>query len=367
MITEHCYCIIMAGGSGTRFWPVSRTNKPKQFISVPELGNKTLLRDTYDRFSEIIPKENILIVTVAKYMSLVRDTIPELSQENLLVEPYGRDTAPCVAFATCKILQRDPEAVTIVSPADHFIERSDNFRETIIKATEFAEKNDVLLSLGLVPSYPDTNFGYIQAKGGNTSVKEAMAVKTFTEKPDEELAQIFVQSKEFFWNAGIFFWKARVIMEELQTCLPLLMQWFQGWESIFGTFQEPSFLERIYGGCDKISIAYGILEKTSRAWVYPANFGWYDVASWESFFQYNSDKKDSNGNCTLTNLKSSMVADSRNNLIISTTPGKLVAVRGVDNYIVIDTPDVLLVCPRDDHKVKELTREIAMPQYEKFR
>ena len=220
----------MAGGSGTRFWPVSRTSKPKQFLDMAGTG-KTFIQQTYERFLRIVPKENILIVTAAKYKDLVLEQIPELDGDNLLLEPYSRNTAPCIAYATYKLLQRNPEANIVVTPSDHAIDNDELFAETIRKAFEYVEENDVLMTLGVLPTRPDTNYGYVQAVGGKKAHEnhEPMAVKTFTEKPDKDMANLFISTGEFFWNAGIFVWRGKTIKSEMERHLPEVTGLFIGW------------------------------------------------------------------------------------------------------------------------------------------
>ena len=212
MDIRHCYCVIMAGGTGTRFWPVSKAGKPKQFLDVADTG-KTFIRQTYERFLKTVPQDNIIIVTADRYRDLMLEQIPEIKSENLLTEPYSRNTAPCIAYATYTLLKRDPEAHVVVAPADHIIDDEDLFAETIRKAFDYVYENDVLMTLGVVPTRPDTNYGYIQAYGGSKAYRnnQPLQVKTFTEKPDKEMASLFISTGEFLWNAGIFLWKAATI------------------------------------------------------------------------------------------------------------------------------------------------------------
>ena len=247
MNRENCYCVIMAGGSGTRFWPMSRTAKPKQFLDVADTG-KTFIRQTFERFSKIVPQENILVVTGERYRDIVMEQLPELDSRNLLLEPYSRNTAPCIAYATYTLLQRNPEAHMVVTPSDHIIEDDGLFVETVGKAFEYVSENDVLMTLGVVPTRPDTNYGYIQASGGTESYmqSEPMQVKTFTEKPDKELAQVFIDTGEFFWNAGIFLWKAATIKGEMERYLPEVTGLFMGWENALGSKIESEFIARAY-------------------------------------------------------------------------------------------------------------------------
>lgn len=364
MDTKNCYCVIMAGGAGTRFWPVSRTSKPKQFLDVADTG-KTFIRQTYERFLQIIPQENILIVTSQKYHDLVLEQIPELDECNLLLEPYGRNTAPCIAYATYKLLKRNPEAHVVVTPADHIIDNNLLFAETIKAAFEYISENDVLMTLGIIPSRPDTNYGYIQACGGKEAYKSnvPMPVKTFTEKPDKEMAKVFIGTGEFLWNAGIFLWKAQTIRKEMERFLPEVTNFFKGWESAIDSKIESEFIARAYAESMNISIDYGVMEKTDRAWVYPVRFGWQDVGSWESLYNY--IPKDNAGNAI--NVEKTLVENSKGMLVISPEKKKLIAIKGLEDYLVIDTEDVLVICPKDDKKFKDFISGIGMPEYEKYR
>ena len=355
----------MACGAGTRFWPVSRVIKPKHFLDVADTG-KSFLRQTYERFLRIVPKENILIVTAAKYKDLVLEQIPELDGDNLLLEPYSRNTAPCIAYATYKLLQRNPEANIVVTPSDHAIDNDELFAETIRKAFEYVEENDVLMTLGVLPTRPDTNYGYVQACGGRDafSRNEPVEVKTFTEKPDKELAQVFINTGEFFWNSGIFLWKAKTIQEEMEKYLPEVTGLFKGWEFALGTKIESEFIHRAYTDSRNISIDYGVMEKTTRAWMCPVSFGWADIGTWESLYDF-MPEKDMHGN-SITAEKA-LLENDRNLLVVDQDKKKLVAISGLENYIVIDTDDVLLICPKDDKKFKDFVSGLAMPGYEKYR
>jgi len=364
MNIDNCYCIIMAGGSGTRFWPVSRTSRPKQFLDVADTG-KTFIRQTYDRFRKIIPQENILIVSALRYRDLVLEQIPEMDEKNLLLEPYSRNTAPCIAYATYTLLKRNPEAHVVVTPSDHIIDNENLFAETILKAFEYIEEHDVLMTLGVIPSRPDTNYGYIQVSGGRDACRsnEPVPVKTFTEKPDKDLAQVFIGTGEFLWNAGIFLWKAETIRREMERYLPEVTKFFSGWENAIGSSIENEFIARAYTESMNISIDYGVMEKTDRAWVYPVSFGWQDVGTWESLYNY--IPKDMNGNAVSS--EKTLIENSNDILVISPEKKKLVAIKGLEDFIVIDTEDVLVICPKDDRKFKEFISGIAMPEYEKYR
>lgn len=365
MDRSNCYCVIMAGGAGTRFWPLSRTARPKQFLDVADTG-KTFIRQTYERFLRVVPQDNIIVVSSVRYRDLVMEQIPELPEENLLLEPYSRNTAPCIAYATYTLLRRDPEARMVVAPSDHFIQDEDLFARTISYAFDYISENDTLMTLGILPTRPDTNYGYIQATGGKEAFRSEvpMPVKTFTEKPDKELAQVFINTGEFFWNSGIFIWKARTIREEMEKHLSEVTSLFAGWERALGSPLEEEFIARAYTDCANISIDYGVMEKTDRAWIYPARFDWQDIGSWESLYNFLPDK-DENGNAI--GAEKVLIEGSSEVMVISPERKKLVAVRGLENFMIIDTEDVLVICPKDDRKFKEFISGIAMPEYEKYR
>lgn len=365
MNRSNCYCVIMAGGAGTRFWPLSRTARPKQFLDVADTG-KTFIRQTYERFLRVVPQDNIIVVSSVRYRDLVMEQIPELPEENLLLEPYSRNTAPCIAYATYTLLRRDPEARMVVAPSDHFIQDEDLFARTISYAFNYISENDTLMTLGILPTRPDTNYGYIQATGGKEAFRSEvpMPVKTFTEKPDKELAQVFINTGEFFWNSGIFIWKARTIREEMEKHLSEVTSLFAGWERALGSPLEEEFIARAYTDCANISIDYGVMEKTDRAWIYPARFDWQDIGSWESLYNFLPDK-DENGNAI--GAEKVLIEGSSEVMVISPERKKLVAVKGLENFMIIDTEDVLVICPKDDRKFKEFISGIAMPEYEKYR
>ncbi len=253
-MTEHRYCVIMADGIGST----------RQF------------RHTYERFLQVVPRENILIVTLARCAADARRELPELPERNLILEPSARKTAPCMALAAYTLLSRDPEAVIVASPWDLVIRDEVQFAATLGEAFSYVEENDVLMTLGIVPKSPDTNFGYIQVKEGRNAhlMTGPLQVKTFTEKPPLELAEVFVRTGEFFWNSGIFIWKAATIISEMEKYLPEVTELFKGWQE---HITEPAFIETAYAECPKMSLDYGVMERTSRAWLYPARFGWADI------------------------------------------------------------------------------------------
>lgn len=354
----------MAGGSGPSFWPLSRQGRPMQFVGA--VNGKSLLRATYERYLELIPKENILIVTLSRYRDLVRQDIPELPERNLLLEPYGRNTAPCIAYAMYTVLKRDPEAVMLVGPADNLVPEHKAWAEVLSEALAYAAGHEALITLGIVPDKPDTNFGYIQVAGGAKAYEQSrpVQIKTFTEKPDEELAKVFVDSGEFLWNSGIFVWKASVIDAEMKKYVPGVTDLFKGWEEAIGTPSEEAFIYAAYMNMDRISIDYAVMEKTSIGWLYPAEFQWASIGSWEAAYRYIANP-DENGNALYAG--SSLLMDCKGDIVVATDRGKLVAVSGLEDYVVIDTRNVLMICPRNESSLKDITSRIGLPYYEDFR
>ncbi len=363
MNDPHFYCVIMAGGLGTRFWPISRESRPKQFLNFSDSG-KSFLRQAYERVLDVIPEENILVVSLERYSALVEEEIPELPGRNLLLEPYNRNTASCIAYATYTILKRDPQAVVLVIPADQVIRDEAMFSSTVLKGLDYAATHDVLLTLGVLPRRADTNFGYIQTAGPMAD-GSPMKVKTFTEKPSLELAQVFVDSGEFLWNAGIFIWKASVIAEELDHYVPDLSRQWNGWEQYVGTEHERDYLERIYPDMPRTSIDYAVMEKSERVMAIPAPFDWTDLGNWDSVYEYFSNRDDE-GNAVRT-VGRHLLREDVDTLVFSSRKDKLVAVKGLKDFVVLDLDDVLLVCPRDEKSLTDFLSELALPEYESYR
>ena len=359
------YCIITAGGAGTRFWPFSRKTKPKQFLTINENG-KSLLQLTYDRIKNIIPVENIIIVTAARYHDLVKEQIPQINEENLLLEPYSRNTAPCLTYANYNLLKRDPQAQVIVSPSDQVVRNDEMFQAAVHKAFNFLSDHDVLMTLGIPPSRPDTNYGYIQSTAGKDSCLngDPAKVKTFTEKPDKTLAEVFMKTGEFFWNSGIFVWKASTFIKEVEKYLPEVTQLFCGWENVLGTKLEPEFIQRAFTDCINVPVDFAVMSKTDKAWVFPVKFEWNDIGNWCSIYAHESDKDQFNN---LINTNDKLVDKSHDNMVISHKKDKLIAIKGLDNYMVLDTEDALVICPKDEKEFKEFISNIAMPKFEKYR
>jgi len=349
----------MAGGIGSRFWPMSRVNRPKQFIDILGLG-KSFIQLTYDRFKAIVPEENILVVTSVKYRDLVKEQLPNLPEENILLEPYKRNTAPCIAYATYKLLSKNPEATVVVTPSDHLITGEANFQATVTTALEEASQSDKLYTIGIQPTRPETNFGYIQANkavGKEFGVHTAYQVKTFTEKPDADLAKVFLETKEFFWNSGMFIWKLSAIKSEIERCLPEVTTLFKGGDKYYYTPEEDNFILKVYEDCPSISIDYGVMEKTSKAWVFLSDFGWSDVGTWGSIYEH-SPHKNEEGN--ILKCGASMIDNVKDSIIKESDDEKLVVVRGMENVMVVDMKDVLLVCPRTDKAIKDIVTDLSM-------
>ena len=355
----------MAGGNGSKFWPVTRDSLPKQFLPTVDTG-KSLLQTTFERFSGLFPKENVLVITIARYENLVREQLPDLPEGNLLLEPYSRNTSPCIAYATYALLKRDPDAVMVAAPSDHRICDEEAFAKTVTGALDYAQKKDVLMTIGIIPHRPDPNYGYIQVEGGKGAVLKdtPVKVKTFTEKPDAPLADVFFKSGEFFWNSGIYIWKASVIKDEMEKYIPEITNLFKGWDNAIGTTAERGFLESAYTDCAKISIDYAVMEKTERAWVFPARFDWSDIDTWNSLYE-SLPEKDADGN--YFDIPKHLSSDNRNCLVMENDKKKLVAVKGLDNYVVVDTADALLICPKDDKSIKDFTAGLAMPDFDNYR
>ena len=343
------YCVIMAGGIGTRFWPKSRQSCPKQFLDILGTG-KSFIRHTYERFSKIIPNENFIVVTNRRYKSLVLEHIPELKASQILCEPIGRNTAPCIAYAAHTLHRIDPEAMMIVSPADHLILNEDEFLKIINNCCNFIDKEDTLMTIGIEPSRPETGYGYIQKTSNDTISK----VKCFTEKPNLEMAQAFLECGEFLWNSGIFIWRVNSIIDAFKEHLPEHYAMFSNIESLLGSEQEEQAIERVFAECKPISIDYGVMEKAENVYVHSGDFGWSDVGTWGSVYQ--QSRKDKYANAT--NGEKIKLYDTRNSLI-SMPNEKVAIISGLKDYIVVDTADVLMICPRsEEQSIKSFIEDV---------
>ena len=359
MDNQHRYCVIMCGGIGSRFWPYSRTNRPKQFIDFLGTG-RSLLQMSYDRILSIVPKENIIIVTNKLYAPLVKEQLPEIADTQILLEPARRNTAPCIAWAAYHIAALDPQASMIVTPSDHLITREKDFEESVIKGFEFVEANDALLTLGIKPTRPETGYGYIQV--GSKVTDSIDNVKTFTEKPSLDLAKVFLESGEFFWNSGIFLWKAENIIKAMKENAPDVITTFERGAKLFGTEKEFNFIEENFESCVSISIDYAVMEKASNVYVETVTFGWNDLGTWSALCDNSPKNKDGNvaQNCELLSYNST-------GNIFAIHGKKLVVVDGLENYIVADAGDILLVCPiAEEQKIKQMVNDAKMKFGDKY-
>ena len=352
MKNKHVYVAIMAGGIGSRFWPKSRTSYPKQFLDILNTG-KSLIRWTFERYAAFIPIENIYIVTSEEYTDIVKTQLPELPFENIVAEPSRKNTAPCVAYISFKLWQKDPQASLIVAPSDHMILDSDNFKKITEQALDFVAQIKALVTLGIKPSHPNTGYGYIQHEA--LPVADGIyKVKTFTEKPNLELAKTFLASGDFLWNAGIFVWKVQNIIKAFEKYQPEMFELFDTEKEFFNTPEEKNAINRIYPLCTNVSIDFSIMEKADNVYVIPSSFGWSDLGTWNS--AYDNLEKDYLGNAVAG--ENVMVIDAIK-CMVSAAHDKLLVLQGLDDFIIVDTPDVLLICKKDkEQSIKEYVAEV---------
>lgn len=345
----------MAGGVGSRFWPLSRQKKPKQFLDILGTG-RSLLQMTYDRFSEICPPENFIIVTSADYVDEVKAQLPMLDNDNIIGEPARRNTAPCVAYAAFKVKKRNPGATMVVTPADHLVIEIEKFRGIINKAMNFARDNMSLVTVGIKPTRPETGYGYIQTSLEVDKASEGISiVKTFTEKPDLEMAKIFIESGEFLWNAGIFVWSVKSIMNALKKYMPEMFLLFDN-EQKYNTPSEKDFIDDVYTKVKAISVDYGIMENAENVYVIPADIGWSDLGTWGSLFEYS--EKDEN-NCVYDKNKVKLY--SSNDCIVKVQDSKLVVLNSVNNLIVSEADGLLLISNKDEEqKIRQIVNDIKL-------
>jgi mannose-1-phosphate guanylyltransferase len=349
------YAIIMAGGIGSRFWPLSTTSKPKQFLDILGTG-ETLLQQTFNRFKALCPVENIYVVTNLEQSELVLEQL-DIKPEKILSEPFRRNTAPCIAYATFRILKENGNAIIAVSPADHIIARQREFEEVMNSGFDFAKFNEVLITIGIKPDNPETGYGYIQIdpKSQISGTGNIFKVKSFTEKPDIKRARKFLKNGNFFWNGGIFIWSAKTICKAFNTYLPGISSSFESSLSILGTEREAEHIHQIYQSFDAVSIDYAILEKAGNVYVITADMDWSDLGTWSSL--YSHSKHDHNRNSTVKGTAHTF--ESAGNLI-SVTPGKKVLIQGLQDYLVVETEDALLIVRKqDEQKIKKYLEEIG--------
>ena len=372
---ENNYCVIMAGGVGSRFWPFSREEKPKQFLDFFGTG-RSLLQMTIDRFRPIVPVENMFIVTNIAYKHLILEQVPDIKESQILCEPARRNTAPCIAYATAHIralcLRRagltaanqdwsreEMKANIVVAASDHLILEEEKFRQAILKAFDFVSENNAICTLGMQPTRPETGYGYIQylkdrCADGTQTNDGIYPVKTFTEKPNLEMAKVFLESGDFLWNSGIFIWNLQTISEAFRYLLPEVADRFREGELLMGTDKEEDFIEEMFPKCPNISIDYGIMEKADNVYVMPSSFGWSDLGTWGSLYELS--EKDENGNVSLHS--EAHFHEAKGNIVVL-EKGKKAIVQGVEDMIIVEEKGALLVCKKaEEQRIKQFVSEL---------
>lgn len=351
-MNQHHYVAIMAGGIGSRFWPMSRSSYPKQFLDILNIG-KTLIQSTYERYAKFIPQENIYVVTSKEYVSIVEEQLPDIKKENILAEPSRKNTAPCIAYISFKLMQKDPEACLIVAPSDHLVLDTETFEKISVKALDFAQHLKAIVTLGIQPTYPNTGYGYIQHDTISVA-EDVYKVKTFTEKPNLELAKTFIASGDFLWNGGIFIWRVQSILKAFEQFQPEMYELFASEKDLLNTPEEQKAIDRIYPLCTNVSIDYAIMEKANNVYVIPASFGWSDLGTWNS--AYENLEKDYLGNAVAGDKV--MVIDAAK-CMVSAPEDKLLVLQGLEDFIIVDTKDVLLICKKEkEQEIKEYVAEV---------
>ncbi len=353
----------MAGGIGTRFWPMSRISRPKQFIDILGTG-ETLLQQTFRRFLKVCPSENIFIVTNELYKELIITQIPAIDSDNILCEPNRRNTAPCIAYASYKIKKQNPDAIMVVAPSDHIILNEETFSDVILSALKAAENNKWLITLGITPSRPETGYGYIQFCSSKPYPQDERIrkVKTFTEKPSLEVAEVFLQSGDFLWNSGLFIWSIESITEAFEKYLPeVANEFIKGNDSYF-TPAETEFIRITYENCVNISIDYAVMEKADNVYVLASDFGWSDLGTWGSLFEIR--EKDANNN---TIVGKNVLTYESYGCIVHVPKDKLVVIEGLENYIVVEDNNMLLICKKaDEQNLRHIVNDVKIEKGEKF-
>lgn len=351
-MNKNYYAVIMAGGIGSRFWPMSRQEFPKQFHDMLGTG-QTLLQKTYSRLNRIIPSENIYILTNERYLDLTLEQLPEITKEQVVLEPAMRNTAPCILLSALKIHKKNPDALMLVAPSDHWIEDEQAYIEDVETCFTAAGKEDILMTLGIQPTFPNTGYGYIES--AEVEEESIQKVKQFREKPDYETAKKFLASGNFLWNAGIFLWSTKSILNSFEAYLPTMYKLFANGNAILNTTKEEEFIEANYAKAENISIDYGILEKADNVFVKGASFDWNDLGTWGAL--YDKLDKDSDNNAVVN--AEMIFKDAKDNMVL-TTKEKLVVLEDLENYIVVDTEDVLLVYPKKkEQEIKELLQNVS--------
>jgi mannose-1-phosphate guanylyltransferase len=350
-MNQNNYIIIMAGGVGSRFWPMSTEEKPKQFLDVLGIG-KSLLQQTVERFKTIAPAKNILIVTSAKYKQLVAEQCPELLESNILLEPCMRNPAPCIAYAAYKIKALNADANIVVAPSDHLITNESEFIRIVENGLEFTANNDVLLTLGIQPHRPETGYGYIQSKrvaSASDALSGVEGVADFKEKPDLQTAKEYLAAGNYFWNSGIFLWSLKSILSAFKSFVPEVAAILQKGENVYNTEKEQAFIDEMFPTCTNISIDYAVMEKANNIFVQPADFGWSDLATWGSLWEKRERNKA--GNTVVGEKVQLFEAD---NCIVNMPKNKKVVIQGLQDYIVVEDNEVLLICKKEEEqRIKE--------------
>lgn len=354
------YAAIMAGGIGTRFWPLSRQDHPKQFLDILGMG-ETLIQSTYGRLSKVFPRKNIYVLTNEKYIPAVRKQLPDLNRSNILAEPMRKNTAPSIAYFTHKIRKIDPQANMVIAPSDHLVLKEDAFAAVLRQAVEFVSAHDALVTLGIRPTRPDTGYGYIQYLE-DWEVDGVYKVKTFTEKPTLEVAEEFIRSGDFLWNSGLFVWNMNSILEAIEKYLPEVHEAFAESDRYLNGRRERSFVNTAFSTCSNISIDYGVMEKAENVYVIPASFGWSDLGTWASLYDHH--ERDYLGNAV--SGKNVFIYDA-SGCVAMAKDEKLMVLQGLKDYIVVDTDDVLLICHiSKEQEIKQMLTDIRRVKGETF-
>lgn len=349
MKNTNYYAVIMAGGVGSRFWPVSTQQFPKQFHDMLGKG-QSLIQRTFDRINDIVPSSNILIATNQQYEELVLEQLPKATKNQLLLEPTMRNTSPCILYAALKIYNQNPDGVMLVAPSDHWIDNEAEFTRNIQTSFKACSEDDILMTLGIQPRTPNTGYGYIQFEEANSEIKK---VKNFTEKPNLKTAEEFLKSGDYLWNAGIFVWSVKSIIKAFEKSLPEMLTLFDV-ANVYNTDQESEYINKNYKKAENISIDFGIMERANNVHVLPVEFGWNDLGTWGSL--YDKLDKDANNNATVGS--ETIFRDSSGNMV-RTQSGKRVVIQGLSDFIIVEKDDVLLICPKkDEQDIKQIVTNV---------
>ncbi len=339
---------------------MSRANFPKQFLDILGTGS-TLIQQTFERYAKLVPRENVYVVTAQEYVEIVKKQLPDIAAENILAEPSRKNTAPCIAYIAYKLLNKDPEALMVAAPADNLVLETEDFIKAAKRALDFVDNINALVTIGIKPTYPNTGYGYIQHDTTEVA-PEIFKVKTFTEKPNAELAKTFLASGDFLWNAGIFTWKVKNIVDALEKYLPAINELFAAEKDKFNSPEEAAAIEEIYPQCTNISIDFGVMEKADNVYVIPGSFGWSDLGTWNSAWE--NKEKDYFGNAV---VGKKVIAIDANNCMVHVPDNKLVVLQGLEDFIVVDTKDVLMICKKDkEQDIKDYVAEVKRNTGDKY-